>query len=54
MTNAQFDRYFSGQGTAADPEFDVNRDGKRDYIDDYIITANYLAAARAVQDRKPK
>jgi len=53
MTKEQFDHYFSEQGSAAETKIDANKDGKRDYIDDYIITANYIAAARATQDRKP-
>ena len=47
VTKSDFSRYFTGRGPASSSGFDVNHDGKRDYIDDYIVTANYLAAARA-------
>jgi len=51
ITKAQFDRYFSERGSAEKTEFDANKDGKHDYIDDYIITANYLANAGEVQKK---
>ncbi len=40
---AAFKRYLKERGTAKAPRFDLNGDGRRDYIDDYIFTANYLA-----------
>jgi hypothetical protein len=30
----------------AGPQYDVNGDGRRDYIDDYIYTANFLSSER--------
>lgn len=39
------DRSARAQGAASQAASDVNGDGKVDYIDDYIVTANYLAAA---------
>lgn len=38
ITKKSFSLYLSGKGR------DLNRDGKRDYIDDYIYAANYVAA----------
>lgn len=38
-----FELYLKERGTAKTPRFDLNGDGRRDYIDDYIFTANYLA-----------
>jgi len=52
MTKKDFSRYFTERGPAAATQFDANKDGKQDYIDDYIITANYLAAAGTAQNRK--
>ena len=43
LTEADFKRFLSERGTGKSPRFDLNGDGKRDYIDDYIFTANYLA-----------
>ncbi len=42
-TQADFDRFLKQRRTAV---FDLNRDGKRDYIDEYIFTANYLASKK--------
>jgi hypothetical protein len=52
MTGADFYRYFEKRGTAPSTAFDVNNDDKRDYIDDYTITANYLAGTRTAQHQK--
>jgi hypothetical protein len=43
LTEADFKRFLKDRGTAKAPRFDLNNDGRRDYIDDYIFTANYLA-----------
>jgi hypothetical protein len=40
MTDADLNAYLSGKRR------DVNGDGKRDYLDDYIFTANYIAARK--------
>jgi len=40
VTEADFLIYLKGRGTDKAP--DLNGDGKRDYVDDYIFTANYL------------
>ncbi len=43
LTEATFNVYLRIRGTEKAPMFDLNGDGKRDYVDDYIFTANYLA-----------
>ncbi len=53
VTKADLDRYISVRGKAAAAGRDMNRDGKQDYVDDYIITANYLSAAIMPQGTKP-
>jgi hypothetical protein len=42
LTESDFSLFLKEQGTAKAPRFDLNGDGKRDYLDDYIFTANYL------------
>ena len=44
--------FLQQRGTEKSPLYDLNRDGKRDYLDDYIFTANYLAAAEKVAGRE--
>jgi hypothetical protein len=44
VTEADFILFLQKRGTQKAPEFDLNNDGKRDYLDEYIFTANYLAA----------
>jgi hypothetical protein len=44
VTEADFALFLQKRGTQKAPEFDLNNDGKRDYLDEYIFTANYLAA----------
>jgi len=44
-----FAEYLKKRGTDKDPRPDLNGDGKSDYIDDYIFTANYL-----VRQQNPK
>lgn len=43
VKEADFERFLKERGSAGRPRFDLNRDGRRDYIDDYIFAANYLA-----------
>jgi hypothetical protein len=45
VTDADFALFLKERGTDKEPRFDMNGDGKRDYIDDYIYTANYLLVA---------
>ncbi len=42
MTEADLDRYLKEQRTADAHKADLNNDGKTDYIDDYILIANYI------------
>lgn len=43
ITEDGFKRFLKERGTEKAPKYDLNGDGRRDYIDDYIFTANYLA-----------
>jgi hypothetical protein len=43
LTEADFKVYLKTKGTIKEPRFDLNGDGVRNYIDDYIFTANYLS-----------
>jgi hypothetical protein len=43
LDEKDFKLFLKELGTAKAPRFDLNNDGKRDYIDDYIFTANYIA-----------
>jgi hypothetical protein len=47
LSEADFISFMKERGTGKAPRFDLNGDGKRDYIDDYIFTANFLAKADA-------
>lgn len=51
-TEKDFAVFLKQRGTVNAPMYDLNRDGKRDYIDDYIFTANYVAAMRKVKNGK--
>jgi hypothetical protein len=42
LTEADFRKFLQERGTDKSPQHDLNNDGKRDYIDDYIFTANYV------------
>lgn len=42
VDEADFKMFLKERGTAAAPKYDLNGDGVRDYLDDYIFTANYL------------
>lgn len=46
LTESGFAQFLADRGTDKAPRFDLNGDGRRDYIDDYIFTANYLAGKR--------
>lgn len=43
LTEADFILFLKERGTEKAPRFDLNGDGKRDYLDDYIFTANFIA-----------
>jgi hypothetical protein len=51
-TEENFNRYLKERGTAKSPQFDLNNDGKRDYLDDYIFTANYLEDIKKAQSQQ--
>ena len=48
---ADFQLFLKTRGSDAAPKFDLNKDGKRDYQDDYIFTVNYLVM-KAARDKK--
>jgi hypothetical protein len=50
---ADFALFLKKLGTAHAPLYDMNGDGKRDYLDDYIFTANYLVALGKKAGKKP-
>lgn len=47
---ADFQLFLKERGTASAPRFDLNGDGRRDYLDDYIFTANYLVRMQEKTD----
>lgn len=42
LTKEQFEMFLRDRSMAQKPQYDMNGDGKIDYLDDYIVTANYL------------
>ena len=54
VTAADFSLFLKKRGTQKAPAFDLNNDGRRDFVDDYLFTANYLAVAgkQPVQKKK--
>lgn len=42
LSEPGFAAFLRAAGSAPPPEFDLNGDGRRDYVDEYIFTANYL------------
>lgn len=47
VSEADFRLFLKERGTPSAPRFDMNKDGRRDYLDDYIFTANYLVRSQA-------
>ena len=47
LTEADFNLFLKERGTEKAPRFDLNGDGKRDYMDDYIFTAHYIMKNKA-------
>jgi hypothetical protein len=43
LDESGWDRFLNEVGTTAAPLHDLNNDGVRDYVDEYIFVANYLA-----------
>ncbi len=55
VNEADFTLFLGDRGTLAKPLFDLNKDGKRDQLDDYIFTANFLAStAKQLTQEKSK
>jgi hypothetical protein len=54
LTESHFRLFLKERGTAKAPRFDLNGDGVRDYVDDYIFTANYLAQGAGQRAPAPK
>lgn len=44
VSKADFHHYLSAKKAGKSKKYDLNGDGKRDYLDDYIFTANYLVS----------
>jgi len=42
VTETDFNKFLKERGSPSKPKYDLNGDGKRDHVDDYIFTANYL------------
>lgn len=60
VTEEDFTLFLKERGTEKKPKFDLNKDGKRDAVDDYVFTANYLSekdkpqiVKRTVKPSKP-
>lgn len=47
ISEKSFGQFLKERGTKDLPRYDLNGDGKRDYLDDYIFAANYLAQREA-------
>lgn len=47
LSEKGFITFLGGKDSAAKPLLDLNGDGRRDYLDDYIFTANYLVGRRS-------
>lgn len=54
VNEADFQLFLKTRGTEKAPAYDLNGDGKRDYQDDYIFTANYLLAKEPKSAAAPK
>ncbi len=52
VAEADFKMFLRDRGPAQKPLFDLNNDGKRDFVDDYIFTANYLVQ-KQVEAKQP-
>jgi len=53
VTEADFNKFLKVRGSLSKPKYDLNIDGKRDYVDDYIFTANYiLSTAKVIKKDK--
>jgi hypothetical protein len=50
----EFNVFLKERGTEKAPRFDLNKDGKRDYVDDYIFTANFIVKRHMPPDTQTK
>lgn len=50
LSEKGFIAFLGGPKAPARPLLDLNKDGQRDYVDDYIFTANYLVRTRPAAD----
>ncbi|GEM_PF-539028 len=53
-TEKDFAVFLKQRGTDKAPLYDLNRDGRRDYVDEYIFTANYVVAAGKTNNGKQR
>ena len=49
VTEADFNKFLKERGLPSKQKYDLNGDGKRDYVDDYIFTANYILSVAKVK-----
>jgi hypothetical protein len=49
LDEAGFNRFLKERGTDKAPRFDLNGDGVRNYLDDYIFTANFIVKRDAAK-----
>ncbi|WP_298432873.1 cohesin domain-containing protein [Geobacter sp.] len=54
LTEKDFNLFLKEKGTDKAPRFDLNGDGERDYVDDFIFTANYLVVKGAGKEKARK
>jgi len=55
LSEKTFSLFLKERGTKESPRYDLNGDGKRDYLDDYIFAANFLAGGgqAPLPDKRP-
>ncbi|UFS70218.1 hypothetical protein LPW11_20380 [Geomonas sp. RF6] len=53
VTEGDFALFLTDRGKPAPSRFDLNGDGRHDYMDDYIFTANYFAAIAKQEKEGP-
>lgn len=53
-TEKDFAVFLKQRATDKAPLYDLNRDGRRDYVDEYIFTANYVVAAGKTNNAKQR
>lgn len=54
VDDSDFKLFLKERGSDKAPKYDLNKDGRRDYIDDFIFTANFLALqTKAIEKPAP-